>query len=66
MIEIQRVGFNSVETEFSQMPDLLCDYSEHDILIWCYCNFPFKIFHSTIGQNIGITRQIVVVVVIRE
>ena len=24
MIEIQRVGLNSIETEFSQMPDLLC------------------------------------------
>ena len=24
-MEIRRVGLNSVETEFSQMPDLLCD-----------------------------------------
>ena len=26
MIEIQTVGLNSIETEFSQMPDLLCDH----------------------------------------
>ena len=29
-IEIQRVGLNSVETEFSQMPDLLCMYGSHE------------------------------------
>ena len=38
MIEIQTVGLNSVETEFSQMPDLLCAM----VLSFCtYWSFPF-------------------------
>ena len=54
MIEIQTVQLNSAETEFSQMPDLLCDMCTHThIYIYSHPKQTKK-FHGLFPPILGI------------